>query len=134
MPQFRELKCGDLFVFADRPQKVYEYDGNGWYGWPYSGGPWHRDGNPQVFYLSLENEAHARRLKKAILDDEEQRWARNAEQVRQRQQPDTVQDHCEHCGDLVTYRHELVAGSDSFHTSHRCQQQPRPVQHLAQFV
>ena len=51
----RDLKDGDWFAFAKHPEYVYRYQGNGWYGRPYSGGPWHTLENPRVFLCSLEH-------------------------------------------------------------------------------
>lgn len=60
----RDLKTGDWFEFADRPVgrfvREYCYYGNGWFGRPYSGGPWHTRESPRVFLLSLEHEANLR--------------------------------------------------------------------------
>ena len=48
--RFRDLEPGDLFKFHPDQIAVYEYRGNGWYALgPYTGGPWFRDDNPEVF-------------------------------------------------------------------------------------
>lgn len=54
--RFKDLKTGDFFVFASTPEKSYsyEYRGNGWYGIPYSGGPWHQYDNPPVILRDKE--------------------------------------------------------------------------------
>ena len=56
----RELTTGDVFYFAEgkRAGSPYRYHGNGWFGWPYSGGPWHTHDNPRVFFASLEETEH----------------------------------------------------------------------------
>jgi hypothetical protein len=46
--RLRDLQFGDRFKFHPGDRDVYEYRGNGWYGLPYSGGPWHCEGNPEV--------------------------------------------------------------------------------------
>ena len=47
--RFRDLEYGDLFKFHPDDGDTWEYRGNGWYNIPYSGGPWFRDDNPEVF-------------------------------------------------------------------------------------
>lgn len=49
---FRDLRTGDRFQFGIAQSVTYEYRGNGWYGLPYSGGPWHRHDNPAVILVS----------------------------------------------------------------------------------
>lgn len=48
--KIHDLKVGDLFHFDTDSNQTgpWEYRGNGWYGWPYSGGPYYSDGNPEV--------------------------------------------------------------------------------------
>lgn len=49
---FRDLRTGDCFQFSIAQTAMYEYRGDGWYGWPYSGGPWHRRDNPSVVLVT----------------------------------------------------------------------------------
>ena len=48
--KIRDLLPGDLFYFDTDSNQTgpWEYRGNGWYGWPYSGGPYYSDGNPET--------------------------------------------------------------------------------------
>ena len=62
---FRELWCGACFRF-EGSETVYEHRGNGWYGRPYSGGPWCEPGNPRVFLCTLEEEEHYRQWERQI--------------------------------------------------------------------
>ena len=46
--RLRDLPCGAWFSFVDSPNFEYQANGNGWYGRPFSGGPWCEDSNPLV--------------------------------------------------------------------------------------
>ena len=52
--RLRDLGPGDIFRFEPHGDR-YRYNGNGWYGWPYSGGPWHTRDNPEVYDGQTDN-------------------------------------------------------------------------------
>ena len=66
--RLRDLTSNDVFRFADR-DTIFEYHGNGWYGRPYSGGPWNCDDNPSVIQLEGEERESAIRSFAAIRDE-----------------------------------------------------------------
>lgn len=47
---YQTLKTGQWFRFLDpdRSPAIWQYRGNGWFGRPYTGGPWHIKDNPRV--------------------------------------------------------------------------------------
>lgn len=61
--ELEDLKSGDTFRFADSPVMpgnplvgLYEYYGHGWYGRPYSGGPWCEPGRKRREVISASKE------------------------------------------------------------------------------
>lgn len=55
----RSLPTEAYFRFVNNgdPSVVWVYYGNGWYGRPYSGGPWHLHDDPEVIVVD-ENDPH----------------------------------------------------------------------------
>jgi hypothetical protein len=53
--RFKDLEVGQWFRFDCLTGFTeYQCDGNGWYGRPYSGGPWHTRANPDVTLVQPE--------------------------------------------------------------------------------
>jgi hypothetical protein len=88
--KLKDIPVGGWFVFANREPVVndpfagaYEHIGSGWYGRPYTGGPNHADNDSEVHRCDLGWEQNCRAHAQHILDDEDARWRRNAEIVRE---------------------------------------------------
>lgn len=68
----RQLIVGQWFAFKidhNDWSECYQYNGNGWYGRVYSGGPWHKADETLVFVLSDEETALCEKQKQALIDE-----------------------------------------------------------------
>jgi len=68
----RQLIVGQWFAFKidhDAWSECYQYNGNGWYGRAYSGGPWRKADDTLVFVLNDEETALCEKQKQALIDE-----------------------------------------------------------------
>ena len=68
----RQLEVDQWFSFVPNQPDVlwsfcYRAMGNGWYGRAYSGGPWHKADDTQVFVLSDELQALCNKQEQALI-------------------------------------------------------------------
>lgn len=66
-----DLRVGQWFAFKPTDgtwSECYKYQGNGWHGRVYSGGPWHKPVDTQVYVLSDELQAICDKQEQALID------------------------------------------------------------------
>lgn len=68
-----QLQAGQWFSFIPNPNGIwsycYQYQGNGWYGRAYSGGPWHKPNDTQVYLLRPELQDLCNKQQQALFDE-----------------------------------------------------------------
>lgn len=67
----RQLQVGQWFSFEPNPDGTwahcYKYQGNGWHGRAYSGGPWHKADDTQVYILNDHLQALCNKQEQALI-------------------------------------------------------------------